>query len=144
MSRRKRSRSAQNGKRSPTGDYAVGYCKPPAHGQFKPGQSGFPTGRPKGAKNEDTIVREVMSRRVALSLGGKVRKVSLLEAVWTKIADDALKGNAKAQTLFTNRARSLGENGPDTSATLSPDDEQVLASYHRQVEADIRVKDKAK
>ena len=143
MTKRKRSRQAPNGKRSATGDYAVGYCRPPKASQWKPGQSAYPAGRPKGSKNEDTIVREVMNRKVALSLGGNVRKVSLLEAVWTKIADDALKGNAKAQALITNRARSLETTDPETP-TLSRDDEQVLTSYHRQVEAEIRAKDQTK
>jgi hypothetical protein len=30
---------------------AVGYRRPPRNRQFKPGQSGNPTGRPKGTKN---------------------------------------------------------------------------------------------
>jgi len=84
-----------------------------------------------------------MNRKVALSLGGNVRKVSLLEAVWTKIADDALKGNAKAQTLITNRARALDTIEPEGTAP-SPDDEKVLQSYRRQVEADLRDNGKTK
>jgi hypothetical protein len=32
----------------PPGQYDVGYGKPPAKGQFKPGQSGNPGGRRKG------------------------------------------------------------------------------------------------
>lgn len=32
-------------------DYKAGYAKPPHHGRFKPGQSGNPKGRPRGAKN---------------------------------------------------------------------------------------------
>jgi hypothetical protein len=30
-------------------DDEVGYGKPPKHGQFKPGKSGNPRGRPRGA-----------------------------------------------------------------------------------------------
>ena len=32
-------------------DYEVGYGKPPKSRQWKPGQSGNPKGRPKGARN---------------------------------------------------------------------------------------------
>jgi hypothetical protein len=32
------------------GDSRVGYKRPPQHSKFKPGQSGNPKGRPKGAK----------------------------------------------------------------------------------------------
>jgi hypothetical protein len=37
-----------------SGDYQVGYGKPPKHTQFKPGKSGNPQGRPKGTKNLKT------------------------------------------------------------------------------------------
>ena len=37
----------------------VGYGKPPKAHQFKPGQSGNPKGRPRGAKSEATILREI-------------------------------------------------------------------------------------
>lgn len=30
------------------GDYKIGKGKPPAHSQFKPGQSGNPSGKKKG------------------------------------------------------------------------------------------------
>lgn len=38
--------------------YEVGYCKPPEHTRWKPGQSGNPRGRPKGAKNKSRAARE--------------------------------------------------------------------------------------
>lgn len=133
--------SSSDGERT-KGDYRVGYGRPPKEHQFKPGRSGNPRGRPNGAKSEDTIVRTVINRRVGLSLGGKARSVPLLEAVWTKIADDALKGNAKAQSLITNRARALDTTEPE--GALSSDDEKVLQSYRRQVEADLRDNGKTK
>ena len=34
--------------------FSVGYGKPPAHTQFKPGQSGNPKGRRKGQRNVRT------------------------------------------------------------------------------------------
>ena len=138
----KTNRSKKANSKDADGAYEVGYGKPPKKHQFTPGHSGNPKGRPKGAKSEDTIVRDVINRKVGLTLGGKARNVPLLEAVWTKIADDALKGNAKAQTLITNRARALDTTEPENA--LSPDDEKVLQSYRRQVEADLRDKGKTK
>ena len=111
MSTSKPRQNSGRGMRTRSVDYEVGYGRPPKEHRFKSGRTGNPKGRPKGAKGEDTIFREVINTRVPMSVRGKLRKVSLLQAVWTKIADDALKGNAKAQTLIINRSRALELNG---------------------------------
>src|SRR2546423_2320441 len=59
----------------------VGYGSPPQAHQFKPGQSGNPRGRPKGAKNEATILRELLNRKIQIREGGRTRKITVLEAI---------------------------------------------------------------
>src|ERR1039458_7972946 len=49
--------------------YAVGYGKPPRHTQFKPGQSGNATGRPKKAKTLDDVLYEEFNRFVTITEG---------------------------------------------------------------------------
>ncbi|MGE0409480.1 MAG: DUF5681 domain-containing protein [Amphiplicatus sp.] len=44
-------------KKQPTGDYAVGYAKPPRHGQFRKGQSGNPNGS-KGRKKRKAPTKD--------------------------------------------------------------------------------------
>ena len=140
MSKTKAKRNSTRASNGPAaGDYDVGYAKPPKAHQFKPGLSGNPRGRPQGAKGEDTIFRAVVNTKVPMSLRGRVRQVPLLEAVWMRIADDALKGNAKAATLLINRSRSLDATAP-TNPELDQDDRQVLQSYYRQVEAELKAK----
>jgi hypothetical protein len=119
--------------------YEVGYGRPPKKTQFKPGQSGNPRGRPRGAKGEDTIFRQVINTKVPMGVRGKVRQVPLLEAVWMRIAGDALKGNSKAATLLLNRSRLL-EAATFTGPELDQDDQQVLQSYYRQVQAELKAK----
>lgn len=50
-------------------NYDVGYGKPPMVRRFK--ESGNPDGRPKGAKNRATIVREVALERHTIIEDGK-------------------------------------------------------------------------
>jgi hypothetical protein len=45
------------------GDYEVGYGKPPRETRFAKGQSGNPRGRPSGAKNFATLLREALTSR---------------------------------------------------------------------------------
>ena len=47
-----------------TGDYEVGYGKPPRHSRFVKGQSGNPRGRPAGAKNFTTLLEEALNEPV--------------------------------------------------------------------------------
>ena len=35
-------------------EHKIGYGRPPRHSQYKPGQSGYPRGRPKGSRNFKT------------------------------------------------------------------------------------------
>ncbi len=77
-------------------NYDIGYGKPPKSGQFKPGESGNPRGRPKGQKSVSTLIDEVMRKKVRIREGGKVKKVSQVEALLRRVLRDGLKGNAKA------------------------------------------------
>jgi hypothetical protein len=48
-------------------DYKVGYCKPPEHSRFRPGQSANPAGRKKGVANFKTDVENTLHLPVQLS-----------------------------------------------------------------------------
>ena len=109
----------------------VGYGRPPPEHQFKPGKSGNPKGRPKGAKNESTILRDILTRKIAHRSGGRTRKISVLEGIHLRIVDDALKGNTKSATFVLNRFAALvsGELQPQD---LSHDDKEVLEAFARR------------
>jgi hypothetical protein len=116
-------------KAPPAGD--VGYGRPPQEYRFKPGQSGYPKGRPKGAKNESTLLKEILARKIENRSAGGVQKITVLEGILLRIADDALKGNTKSAAFILNRYGAMvsGELGTDD---LSGDDWEVLEAFAKR------------
>lgn len=116
------------------GDFDVGYGKPPKAYQFKPGQSGNPTGRPKGRKNEATLVRELLDRKVAVQERGKTKRIRMVEALFRRLLEDALKGNIKTVSFLLNRYNAPSDG--QSLEHLSEDDQAVLETYIRQHKVD--------
>jgi hypothetical protein len=111
----------------------VGYGKPPRAHQFKPGQSGNPKGRKMGVKNEATILHELLQQKVTLTERGKTRKVTLLEAILRKLAEECLRGNIRSTAFLLNRfqATSMGDG---SQADIGEDDKAVLEAYIKELQ----------
>ena len=113
-------------------DESVGYGRPPRAHQFKPGQSGNPKGRPKGSKNESTILREILQQKIGMrGPNGRVRMIPVMEGIHRKQADYALKGNIKAATFLFNRYAAL-DSGELQPQDLSEDDDAVLKRFEQE------------
>ena len=80
--------------------YEVGYGKPPRHSRFKPGRSGNPRGRPKGAVDRKAIVEQVFLARHTVIEQGKRRQRTVLELVLLALRNRAIDGNSKAFSKF--------------------------------------------
>lgn len=120
--------------------YKVGYGRPPMHTRFKPGQSGNPKGRPKGTKNEDTILREIMNRPIEIRDGGRPRKISVLAAILLKFAENALKGDPKSATFLLNRYGLAERTAPEPDG-LDQDDRELLDSYLQALNTKMKGKE---
>lgn len=102
--------------------YEVGRGKPPRHSRFKPGQSGNPRGRPRQAKGLKTIIREIMTEKVAVRLAGGERKVSRMQAVVLKTVESALRGNPRAMTeLLRLYSTAIPDSDPAQDLAPTPD-----------------------
>jgi hypothetical protein len=75
MSNSKDKRDREN-KVAPDKPYAVGNKKPPLNKRFKPGQSGNPSGRPKGRSNFDSTLLKEFHKPVTATINGKPIKVT--------------------------------------------------------------------
>jgi len=106
----------------------VGYCRPPRQHEWKPGQSGNPGGRAKGSKNESTILREILARKIESRSAGKSRKISVVEGILLRITEDALKGNTKSATFLLNRYAAM-VSGELRNEDLNANDREVLEAF---------------
>ena len=79
-------------------DDPVGYGRPPAATRFKPGRSGNPRGRPKGAKGtKATVKRVLMEKHRADPDGrGRTREYTALELTVMLLKTLAASGDQRA------------------------------------------------
>ena len=113
--------------KSDSGDYEVGRGRPPKRTQFKKGQSGNPSGRKAGSVNFKTLIQKVASTEIPVNDNGTERRVSLLEGVLLRQAQEALRGNnTAAQTFLGLCQQHLPAADPDVAVELPSDDEAIL------------------
>jgi Family of unknown function (DUF5681) len=109
--------------------YRVGYGRPPKDHRFQPGQSGNRKGRPKGAKNTDTLLREILDRQIEVRTGSTVRKMSVREAMLTRFAESALKGDTKSAAFLLQRYDMLETAQEHTMGIPTPEEQEIIAAY---------------
>jgi hypothetical protein len=109
--------------------YRVGYGRPPEDHRFQPGQSGNRKGRPKGAKNTVTLLREILDRKIEVRTGSTVRKMSVREAMLTRFAESALKGDTKSAAFLLQRYDMLETAQEHTMGIPTPEEQEIIAAY---------------
>jgi hypothetical protein len=100
-------------------DYEVGYCKPPKASQFKKGQSGFPSGRPKEKGNLLTFFNTELDREISTSSG---RQVPQREMYVRALIERASQGHSPSFRKFIELATRahLFDKPPDSKPTCGP------------------------
>lgn len=111
------------------GAASVGYGRPPVEHRFPPGRSGNPKGRPRGAKNSGTIIRDLMLRKIEVRESGKVRRVSMFEAMLLRIFENALKGDPKAAGFLLKLYDQINAGDAEAPAVLPEHDQKILADF---------------
>lgn len=115
----------------------VGYKKPPKHGRFKPGQSGNPKGRPKGARNRTfaraerslrtLLLEEANRQHIVHDSKGRKSTLSTSELVLRSLVRDAVNGNQRARRLYLELTRDAQHGEREEFMTLF----EKFAEYKR-------------
>jgi hypothetical protein len=82
--------------RQRTGDYEVGYARPPKEHRFEPGRSGNPKGRPKGARCLKSQIERELDAKVTVREGGREKAMTKRELVAKQTVKKAAEGDPRA------------------------------------------------
>ena len=121
----------RNGPHPGTGDYVVGYARPPVPTRFPPGRSGNPRGRPKGSKSIGQVLRAALLRRVVIHENGRAKRIRLQDAIIQGLVHDAARRNLNATKLLFALMDRYGDTGATAikASELEADDRAIIASY---------------
>jgi len=119
--------------------YGVGYGKPPAHGQFKPGQSGNLKGRRKGSRNLTTDIALELSEKLLVTEGGKQKRITKQRAVIKALVAKSVKGDTRAAAALLRLIPDAEKAQQSTVAaqTLNPVDQEILNAFREQLREEL-------
>ena len=118
-----------------SGDYDVGYGRPPKHTRFKKGRSGNPKGRPKSTKSLLNDLSEELQEQVIVREGPNEMRITKQRAMVKSMTAKAIKGEPRAFTILYAMMLRLPEVGDadNTEAPLTEDERAALATLEAQI-----------
>src|SRR5438067_13260357 len=122
-------------------EHEIGYGKPPAQSRFQKGESGNPSGRPKGTVNIATVLLKTLREKVIINENGRPIRVTKLEASMKQLVNKAAAGDLRALAPLVAMTRSAeqtatAENTPNE--VLDEVDHKVMLNILRRYEKSIQ------
>ena len=126
---------------TPIDDGGAAYRQPPRKYQFRPGQSGNPRGRPKGARSLPTLVDMALSKPIIAQVRGRTVKMTAREAMVMRYVEQAMKGDLKAFAVLLKldpRAKhdEMDAQAVEGRSAVPDDDVALVASFLKRPKVD--------
>ena len=116
-------------------DEKVGYKHPPRGSQFKPGQSGNPTGKAKGLRNISTELQDILNEKITFADDGELKTMSKQRALASALVSAAIAGDLRATAIVMSHLSREGQKAPDEESEA----EDFSAVYaHRKRKAKLK------
>jgi hypothetical protein len=114
-----------------SGDYEVGYGKPPKKHRFQPGESGNPEGRRKGQTNLKTCLHAELETRVTVNRDGKRRTMTKGQLIAAQLVNSGVKGHLKSIEFLFRLLDLLNPSGEATEGgkMLTEEQRRMLMTY---------------
>jgi len=107
---------------------AVGYKNPPKQYRFQPGENGNPHGRPKGARNFKSDLRDELAETIAFRDGERDVTISKQRALIKRLVAEAIRGDTRAITsVLTFCVRAFGDEDDDEQR--SAEDSEIVDAF---------------
>jgi hypothetical protein len=112
----------------------VGYGNPPEETRFVKGKSGNPKGRPKGRKNFSTMLQTISRERIPVTVNGRVKYMTKLEACIHQLSNKAASGDMRAIRELFYWCRLIEEPGKEawSPGELDGRDSLIMESLLRR------------
>jgi hypothetical protein len=131
--------SKDKSKNGAKGNYTVGHGKPPVATRFVKGQSGNPSGRPRGKRNIAATLLAVLNELVPVTEHGKRRRITKLEATFKQIVNRAASGDVAAIRLLLQLFPTVDQvlSEPEKAGSDPAADRAVLANLITRLGLDV-------
>ncbi len=116
-------------KKKPTGDYPIGYCRPPMEHRIKKGEQKNPKGRPKGSKNLKTDLLEELGEMLRVHERGREHHISKQRALIKTQVARALNGIDRAAAKIIDlylKVVGIEDAAADADLSLTEDEREVI------------------